>query len=101
LMDLAEERGWLIGVGGLMTRRQSVQLRSRLLAFPTDQILLETDSPYLVPAGVKARRNTPAMIPLIAERLAGLLDRDIASIAAMTTANAERAFGLVPSTSAP
>jgi hypothetical protein len=30
-----------------------------------------------------------------------LLDRDIASIAAMTTANAERAFGLVPSTSAP
>jgi TatD DNase family protein len=101
LMDLAEERGWLIGVGGLMTRRQSEQLRSRLLSFPTDQILLETDSPYLIPAGVKARRNTPAMIPLIAERLAGLLDRDIASIAAMTTANAERAFGLVPSTSAP
>jgi TatD DNase family protein len=101
LMDLAEERGWMIGVGGLMTRRQSESLRDRLKSFSIDQIVLETDSPYLVPSGVKARRNTPAMIPLIAERLASLLGREVAEIASITTQNAELAFGLVPSTSTP
>jgi TatD DNase family protein len=94
LMEMAEERGWLIGVGGLMTRRQSEALRSRLPAFPVEQILLETDSPYLVPSGVKARRNTPAMIPLIAERLAGLIGRSLEEIAMVTTRNAERVFSL-------
>jgi TatD DNase family protein len=94
LMDMAEERGWLIGVGGLMTRRQSDALRSRLPAFPIEQVLLETDSPYLVPSGVKARRNSPAMIPLIAERLAGLIGRSLEEIATVTTRNAERVFGL-------
>lgn len=94
LMDMAVERGWLVGVGGLMTRRQSEALRSRLPTFPIEQILLETDSPYLVPSGVKARRNSPAMIPLIAERLAGLIGRSVEEIAATTTRNAERIFGL-------
>jgi TatD DNase family protein len=94
LMDLAEERGWTIGVGGLMTRRQSEQLRSRLLSFPIDQIVLETDSPYLVPTGAKSRRNSPAQIPLIAERLAGLVGRSATEIASVTTCNAERVFGL-------
>ena len=91
----------MIGVGGLMTRRQSESLRDRLKSFSIDQIVLETDSPYLVPSGVKARRNTPAMIPLIAERLASLLGREVAEIASITTQNAELAFGLVPSTSTP
>jgi TatD DNase family protein len=94
LMDLAQERGWVIGVGGLMTRRQSEALRGRLPSFPLEQIVLETDSPYLVPSGVKARRNTPSMIPLIAERLAGLLDRPVTEIADTTRQNAERVFGL-------
>jgi TatD DNase family protein len=57
-------------------------------------VLLETDSPYLVPSGVKARRNSPLMIPLIAERLAGVINRTVAEIAAITTRNAERVFGL-------
>jgi TatD DNase family protein len=94
LMDLAQERGWMIGVGGLMTRRQSKALRSRLPSFPLDKIVLETDSPYLVPSGVKLRRNTPAMIPLIAERLAGLLNQPVSEVAAQTTQNADRMFGL-------
>jgi len=94
LFELARERGWMIGVGGLMTRRQSEALRSGLPEFPLEHMLLETDSPYLVPSGVKARRNVPAMIPLIAERLSGLINRTVEEIAQMTTRNAERIFGL-------
>ena len=77
-----------------MTRRQSLALRSSLPDFPLEQIVLETDSPYLVPSGVKTRRNTPSQIPLIAERLAALIDRPLAKIAVATTGNAERAFKL-------
>lgn len=94
LFDLAEERGWTVGVGGLMTRRQAESLRARLRSFPFSQVVLETDSPYLTPSGVKARRNTPSMIPLIAERLASLINCPVDQIATITTQNAERIFGL-------
>jgi TatD DNase family protein len=94
LFDLAGDRDWMIGVGGLMTRRQSEALRTGLPKFPLEQLLLETDSPWLVPSGVKARRNVPSMIPLIAERLAGVISRTVDDIAQITTRNAERIFGL-------
>lgn len=95
LADLAEDRGWYLGVGGLATRRQSEALRSRLQSFPVGQLVLETDSPYLVPAGCTERRNTPVNIPLIAERLGGLLGRTAEEIGRITTANAQRAFGIL------
>ncbi|MDQ2682040.1 MAG: TatD family hydrolase [Chloroflexota bacterium] len=94
LADLAEERGWFLGVGGLATRRQAEELRDRLTRFPIDQLLLETDAPYLIPAGIKERRNVPANIPIIAGRLAGLTGRPVDEIARVTTANAERAFAM-------
>ncbi len=94
LARLAIERGWTIGVGGLSTRRQEEELRALLTEFPLDQIVLETDSPYLVPSGVKSRRNTPSAIPLIAERLANLRGIPVDAVAEATTNNASRLFGL-------
>jgi TatD DNase family protein len=94
LADLAEERGWFLGIGGLSTRRQSELLRSRLPLFPVSQLILETDSPYLIPSGVKSRRNEPCHLPLIAERLAGLIHMTIEDVARITSENAGRAFGL-------
>jgi TatD DNase family protein len=95
LAAMARDRGWMIGVGGLSTRRQNDALRSLLQIFPLQQIVLETDSPYLVPAGIKARRNSPSSIPLIAERLASLRGIDVAEVASVTTENATRYFGLL------
>lgn len=94
LRDYAIERGHFIGVGGLMTRAGSATLRETLAAVPLDNLLLETDSPYLSPRGVKDRRNTPASIPLIAAALADLLDVPIEAVAAKTTDNARSIFGL-------
>jgi TatD DNase family protein len=94
--DLADEAlaaGCYLGVGGLMTRAGSTGLREILKNIPLDRILLETDAPYLVPRGVKNRRNEPANIPLIARALAALHERPIDEIARRTTANAERVFG--------
>lgn len=90
------ESGSYIGVGGLATRKKSASLRTRIARIPLDRIVLETDSPYLVPNGFKHRRNTPESIPVIASALAELFQRDIAEIARITTANAERFFERLP-----
>ncbi|MBN9065967.1 MAG: TatD family hydrolase, partial [Rhizobiales bacterium] len=95
--DFAEEaieRGAFIGVGGLMTRAGSSELRSILADIPLDRLLLETDAPYLLPRGVKNRRNESSNIPLIAAALADLRGITIDEIAATTTANANRVFDL-------
>jgi len=94
LAAFALERGYRFGVGGLVTRARSVDLRSILADVPLDQLLLETDSPYLVPAGFKNRRNVPANVARVAAFLADLTDRPLGEIAAATTATAETIFGL-------
>ena len=93
LARLAQERGYFVGVGGLMTRESSIDLRDVLRTVPTELLLLETDAPYLVPAGVKNRRNEPANLTFIAERLADLVEESVDQLILRCTENAERAFG--------
>lgn len=59
---------------------------------PLDRILVETDSPYLVPRPLKARRNEPLFVRHTAEKLAQLRGMTLAEIAQITTANAVRLF---------
>jgi TatD DNase family protein len=87
------ESNSLIGVGGLATRGKSVTIREQLLNIPLERMVLETDSPYLVPARRKGSRNTPEAIPVIARFLADLTGIDLGTIAQQTTASAERFFG--------
>ena len=98
LASLAEERGYLLGVGGLSTRQSSVSLRGILQSTPVNRLLLETDAPYLTPSGVKERRNSPANIPVIATRLAELKAMSVAEIAQATTENARRTFSKLEAT---
>ncbi len=94
LRDFALDRGDFFGVGGLMTRAGSSALRETIRAVPLTSIVLETDSPYLTPKGVKDRRNTSANLPIIASALADLLGIEVAQIAEQTTANARDLFRL-------
>ena len=61
---------------------------------PLERILLETDSPYLTPVPYRGRRNESAYVPHIASRLAELTGRDVEEIAATTTDNATKLFGI-------
>lgn len=88
LAKLGVDRGYLVGVGGLMTRVASDGLREALRSIPVDQLILETDAPYLIPTGVKARRNSPSLLPAIAARLADVLGRDVDEVAARTSLTA-------------
>jgi TatD DNase family protein len=91
LFGLAAERGWFIGVGGLMTRR-SASVRTLLQNVPLDRFVLETDSPFLVPAGIQERRNTPSNIPLIAERFAALRGVSLETVQQRALENSIAAF---------
>lgn len=93
LLNFVIDTGSFVGIGGLATRPKSVQLRDQLLRVPLSQMVLETDSPYLLPATVPGGRNGPQNIPIIASFLADLVGRDVANIAEVTTRNAEKLFG--------
>ena len=86
-----------IGVGGLVTRGKNRPLAEQIRRIPFERIVLETDSPYLVPNGFKHRRNTPESIPCIAKFVAGLFGMELSEVARETTRNAERLFQRLPS----
>ena len=94
LAAFALDRGYRFGVGGLITRTGSANLRKIVAELPLERLLLETDSPYLTPSGVKDRRNQPANVARVAAFLADLKRASLDEIATTTTANAEAVFGL-------
>ncbi len=81
------------------TNKKFEPLRAAVAAIPDDRILVETDSPYLVPHPLrgKQRRNEPAQILLTARRLAELRGKTLDEFDRTTTANAQRLFRLPPS----
>lgn len=63
-----------------------------LRSCPEDRLLIETDAPYLAPHPHRGKRNEPAFVRLVAERIAALRDIPFAAAAELTTRNAERCF---------
>jgi len=61
---------------------------------PLEKLMLETDSPFLPPAARRGKRNEPAFVRQVADRLAELRGVAPADLADLTTANAARCFGL-------
>lgn len=93
LTDFILQNGAYVGVGGLATRQKSEHVRDELRRIPLERMILETDSPYLVPARQKARRNEPNQVPNIAAFLAELLETSLEVVTETTTRNAESLFG--------
>ncbi len=84
---------WYIGIGGVLTYKKA-SIADTVKQIPLERILLETDSPYLTPVPFRGKRNESAYIPHIAAKLAELTGRGIEEIAAQTTENAEKLFGI-------
>ncbi len=83
--------GFYLGIGGVSTFRNG-GLDKVLPDLSLDNIVLETDSPYLAPVPHRGKRNEPAYIPIIADRVAALLRVPLAEVELKTTLNAEKIF---------
>ena len=93
------DAGYHIGITGwLCDERRGLHLREIVRDIPADRLLVETDAPYLLPRSVKPapshRRNEPMYLPHIVEELARDRGEDVATTAALATANARRIFNL-------
>ncbi len=94
-LEMARElwkMGWLIGIDGPLTFKNAAKLPEIVKAAPSDMLLIETDAPYMAPTPHRGKRNEPAYVILIAEKLAEFRAEPLESIAEMTTRNAERLY---------
>lgn len=85
--------GFKLGIGGVVTFKNA-GLDKALANISLDDLVLETDSPYLTPAPFRGKRNKSSYIPLIAKKLSEIYNIDITEIAKITTKNAEEIFNL-------
>jgi len=90
--SFVDEFGLLLGIGGVVTFKNAQPLRDAVRAVGLDNIVLETDCPYLAPEPYRGKRNEPAFIAATATRLAELFQTEIADIIARTGANATALF---------
>jgi TatD DNase family protein len=90
----AWSRGYFIGVGGPLTYPGAGALREILAGAPRNRILLETDAPYLPPMPHRGKRNEPAYLRLVVERLATLWGAAPDRVADAAARNTRRAFGI-------
>ncbi|HPE62059.1 MAG TPA: TatD family hydrolase [Thiolinea sp.] len=86
--------GFMFGIGGTITYERARRLRRIVATLPDECLLLETDAPDQPDSHWRGKRNDPTRLPVIAAGLARLRDTTAEQIAAITTANAERLFGL-------
>ena len=87
------DRGYILSFAGTLTFKNAPALRDAVKLVPHDQLLVETDSPFLAPAPHRGALNTPAQIANIVRAMAAERDEDVAELATALSKNAERIFG--------
>ena len=94
--DMAREcidKGYVLSFAGTVTFKNAPQLREAVKLVPHNQLLVETDSPFLAPMPHRGSLNTPAQIPNIVRFIAAERGEDLATLTAAISANADRIFG--------
>jgi TatD DNase family protein len=87
------ESGYVLSFAGTVTFKNAPQLREALAITPIDQILVETDAPFLAPMPHRGSLNSPAQIATIVRAMAAERNADLAEFATALSKNAERIFG--------
>ncbi len=87
------DRGYILSFAGTLTFKNAPALREAVKLVPHDQLLVETDSPFLAPTPHRGALNTPAQIANIVRAMAAERDEDVSELATALSKNAERIFG--------
>jgi len=88
------ELGFWVSFSGVVTYPKAVRVQQAARRVPLERLLVETDAPYLAPEPHRGKRNEPAWVEATARRLAELRGQTFNQLAAATTANFRRLFGL-------
>lgn len=88
------EMGFFISIPGTITFAANEKLREVVRGVKVEHLLLETDSPYLAPIPYRGKRNEPAYVRLVAERIAELKGLSVADVGRITALNTRRLFGI-------
>jgi TatD DNase family protein len=86
--------GAYIGINGIITFDKTGRSESVVKGIPLENIILETDAPYLTPVPHRGQRNEPSYLPFVAEKIAEWKGETAEQVAEVTTANAKKLFNL-------
>lgn len=88
------DAGWLLSLSGTVSFRNARTLRDAVPLIPAEQLLVETDAPFLTPHPYRGAPNEPYCLPYTVRAIAELIDRPAEELAVITTGNARRVYGL-------
>jgi TatD DNase family protein len=86
-------QGWFLSFAGTLTFKNAAPLREALRAVPLDQVLVETDAPYLAPVPYRGKTNAGYLVPLTVRCMAEVLERDLADVCTVLDRTATRLYG--------
>lgn len=90
------DAGWWLSLSGTVSFRNARALREAVPLIPAEQLLVETDAPFLTPHPHRGMANEPYCLPYTVRAIAELLERSPEELAGITTGNARRVYGLDP-----
>ncbi|MCG7983121.1 MAG: TatD family hydrolase [Candidatus Thiodiazotropha lotti] len=94
MAEQALEMGFFISFSGIITFKNAADLREVVKQVPMQQLLIETDSPYLAPVPYRGKPNQPIYVHQVAECVAEIKGVSVEHVAAQTTENYYRCFPL-------
>jgi TatD DNase family protein len=86
------DAGWYLSLSGTVSFKNASELREAAVLIPDDQLLVETDAPFLTPHPYRGARNEPYCLPYTVRALADLSDRPAGELARQSSANARRVY---------
>lgn len=88
------ELGYYISISGAVTFKNAVKVREMAKEIPLDNLLIETDSPYLTPEPHRGKRNEPKFVRLVAEKIAELKNMEVNDLIYNTNSNVRNLFSI-------
>ena len=92
MADEAIDLGFYVGISGPVTFKNARDLPGIVANLPKDRLLVETDAPFLSPHPFRGKRNEPARVKLVAEKVAELQQTSFAEMSRQLTENTETLF---------
>ena len=86
--------GWLLGIGGVLTFKNSKKIKEVVKEIPLNYIVLETDAPYMTPHPFRGEENSPKYLKFVAHEIANIKDTTFEHVDKVTSQNAKEFFNI-------